>query len=64
MDKPWSIGDKLADMAKARKSMITIQTEVKINSDLCRAAGRAIEAIDDVATELTGEERALWSLYD
>ncbi len=44
--------------------MITIQTEVKINSDLYRAAGRAVEAIDDVATKLTDEERALWNLFD
>ncbi len=64
MDKPWSIDDKLADMAKARKSMITIQTEVKINSNLYKAAGKAIEAIDEVAGELTGEEHPLWSMYD
>ena len=64
MDKPWSIDDKLANMAKARNSMITIQAEVKINSDLYRAAGRAIDAIDDVATELTGKERVFWNLHD
>ena len=63
-DKPWTIDDKLADMAKARKSMISIQSEVKINSDLYRAAGKAIDAIDEVATELTGEEQVFWSQHD
>ena len=64
MAKPWSIDDKLADMEKARKAMIGIRSEVKINSDLYRAAGRAIDAIDEVATELTGRERVLWGMMD
>jgi len=59
-DIPWTIDDKLADMEKARESMISIRTEVKIASELYRAAGRAIDAIDEVAAELTGKERVFW----
>lgn len=32
------------------------------NRELYRAAGRAMDAIDEVATELTGEERVFWSM--
>ncbi len=61
-DKPWHPDRHLTELKKARDTLCQMQGEIKINSDLYRAAGTCIDAIDEVATELTGRERVLWSM--
>jgi len=56
MKQPWHVDRKLEEIGKARSALVSIQTEVIINSDLYRAAGKAMTALDEVAKEITGKE--------
>lgn len=55
MKQPWQPERHLQELGKARASLCQMQGEIVINSDLYRAARKCIEAIDDVAEQLTGD---------
>lgn len=52
---PWDPGKRLSDLKVARTTLCQMRGEIIINSDLYRATGRCIDAIDDIAEEMTGK---------
>ena len=53
--------EALAAIEAARRASVRIRTEAKIGGSEYEAAGKAMEALDDLAGALTGNREVFWS---